>query len=72
MKRIFKKVKKSTLVIIALVLLNLLTFSVLSSSIRTHFPTTENVFTPEDNNTYFKSGTDVLDWSYTLLRYFRR
>jgi hypothetical protein len=67
-----KKIKKSTLVILVLLFLNLVLFYTVASNIKAQHPTTDTITTVNDNNTYFKAGVNVLDWSYTLLRYFRR
>jgi hypothetical protein len=67
-----KSIKKSNLVLLVLVLLNVVAFTVVSSGIKHKTQTTETIASNNDNNTYFKSGVNVLDWSYTLLRYFKR
>jgi len=67
-----KSIKKSTLVIVALLLLNIALFSVVSSGIKHNHRSTDTIATNNDNNTYFKAGINVLDWSYTLLRYFNK
>lgn len=67
-----KSIKKSTLVIVTLVVLNILAFTLLSSNIRHNYRTTDTISTSVGNDNYFKAGVSVLDWSYTLLRYFRR
>jgi hypothetical protein len=67
-----KSIKKSTLVILALLVLNVVTFAILSSDIKQNYRTTDTITTSVENNNYFKAGVNVLDWSYTLLRYFRR
>jgi len=72
MKEKLKSIKKSTLIIVALVVLNILTFTILSSNIKQHYTTTDTISTSVDGNSYFKSGVSVLDWSYKLLRYFRK
>ena len=68
----FKNIKKSTIVILVLLMLNVVFFYTVSSNIKTQYPTTDVITTVNDNNTYFKAGVNVLDWSYTLLRYFRK
>ena len=72
MLRRIKSIKKSTLVIMALIVLNVMTFALLSSEIKHNYRTTDTITTSVENNNYFKAGVNVLDWSYTLLRYFRR
>lgn len=67
-----KITKKSTRVIFALLILNVLTFAVASSNIKQHYTTAESLSSLADDNNYFKSGVSVLDWSYKLLRYFRK
>ncbi len=67
-----KSIKKSTLVILALLVLNITAFILLSSDIRHNYRTTDTISTSVGNDNYFKAGVNVLDWSYTLLRYFRR
>jgi hypothetical protein len=67
-----KSIKKSNLVLLVLVLLNVVVFTVVFSGIKHKTQTTETIASNNDNNTYFKSGVNVLDWSYTLLRYFKR
>jgi hypothetical protein len=67
-----KSIKKSTLVILALLVLNITAFILLSSDIKHNYRTTDSISTSVENNNYFKTGVNVLDWSYTLLRYFRR
>ena len=67
-----KAIKKSNLVIIVLVLLNVVAFTVVSSGIKYKSHSIETMASNHDNNTYFKSGVNMLDWSYTLLRYFKR
>lgn len=66
-----KHIKKSSVIIAVLLFLNVLLFYSLSSKIKTTYPTTDTITTVNDNNTYFKAGVNVLDWSYRLLRYFR-
>lgn len=54
-------------------MLNVAVFAVVSTGIKRNAPAaTDTIASHNDNNTYFKSGVNVLDWSYTLLRYFRR
>jgi len=67
-----KFIPKSTLVIIALVVLNIIVFLAVSSGINISHKhrTTDNIITNADDNNYFKAGVNVLDWSYALLRYF--
>ncbi|MGB0851238.1 MAG: hypothetical protein ACPGTP_08315 [Bacteroidia bacterium] len=72
MKRYLKSIKKSTIVLMVLLVLNILTFYAVSSRIKHNYPSTDQISTVSDNNTYFKAGVNVLDWSYTLLKYFRR
>lgn len=72
MIRRMKTIRKPTIVILALIVLNVLLFLAVSSNIKEHYPSTSDISTVNDNNTYFKSGVNVLDWSYTLLRYFRK
>ncbi len=72
MIRRMKTIRKPTIVILALIVLNVLLFMAVSSNIKEHYPSTSDISTVNDNNTYFKSGVNVLDWSYTLLRYFRK
>jgi hypothetical protein len=72
MREKLKSIKKSTLVIIALLVLNIFTFTVVSSNINQYYTTTETISTAADGNNYFKTGVSVLDWSYKLLRYFRK
>ena len=67
-----KSIKKSNLVLLVLVLLNVVAFTVVSSGIKHKTQTIETIASNNDNNTYFKSGVNMLDWSYTLLRYFKR
>ncbi|HCD68823.1 MAG TPA: hypothetical protein DEQ56_10150 [Bacteroidetes bacterium] len=69
-----KFIPKSTLVIIALVVLNLIVFLAVSSGINISHKhrTTDNIITNADDNNYFKAGVNVLDWSYALLRYFNK
>ncbi len=67
-----KSIKKSNLVILALLMLNITAFILLSSDIRHNYRTTDTISTSVGNDNYFKAGVNVLDWSYTLLRYFRR
>ncbi|MBT6235741.1 MAG: hypothetical protein HOI49_06605 [Bacteroidetes bacterium] len=52
--------------------MNVLTFSLVSSNIKHNYPTTDTITTSADDNNYFKAGVNVLDWSYRLLRIFRR
>ncbi|MDB4161520.1 hypothetical protein N9772_04055 [Bacteroidia bacterium] len=72
MRQKLKSIKKSTLIIIALLVLNILTFAAVSSNIKQHYTTTDTISTAVDDNNYFKTGVSVLDWSYKLLRYFRK
>ena len=67
-----KFIPKSTLVIIALVVLNIIVFLAVSSGINISHKhrTTDNIITNADDNNYFKAGVNVLDWCYALLRYF--
>ena len=67
-----KSIKKSTLVILTLIVLNIVAFTLLSSNIKQNYRTTDAISTSVENNNYFKAGVNVLDWSYSLLRYFRR
>ena len=69
-----KFIPKSTLVIIALVVLNIIVFLAVSSGINISHKhrTTDNIITNADDNNYFKAGVNVLDWSYALLRYFNK
>lgn len=69
-----KFIPKSTIVIIALVVLNLIVFLAVSSGINISHKhrTTDNIITNADDNNYFKAGVNVLDWSYALLRYFNK
>ena len=67
-----KSIKKSNLVLLVLVVLNVVAFTAVSSGIKHKTQITETIASNNDNNTYFKSGVNVLDWSYTLLRYFKR
>jgi hypothetical protein len=69
-----KFIPKSTLVIIALLVLNLIVFLAVSSGINISHKhrTTDNIITNADDNNYFKAGVNVLDWSYALLRYFNK
>jgi len=67
-----KSIKKSTLVILTLIVLNIVAFTLLSSNIKQNYRTTDTISTSVENNNYFKAGVNVLDWSYSLLRYFRR
>lgn len=66
-----KSIKKSTLVILTLIVLNIVAFTLLSSNIKQNYRTTDTISTSVENNNYFKAGVNVLDWSYSLLRYFR-
>lgn len=72
MREKLKSIKKSTLIIVALLVLNVVTFAAVSSNIKQHYTTTDTLSTSVDDNNYFKAGVSVLDWSYKLLRYFRR
>ncbi|MDB9883001.1 hypothetical protein OAD66_07715 [Bacteroidia bacterium] len=72
MIRHIKSIKISTLVIVSLLVLNIVVFSLVSSGIKHKHPTTDAITTNYDNNNYFKKGVSVLDWSYTLLKYFRK
>ncbi|NNJ55389.1 MAG: hypothetical protein HKP14_04635 [Bacteroidia bacterium] len=67
-----KKIGKPTLVIIALLILNVGAFSILSSGIKHNQEDVAEMSTTTESSTYFKSGVDVLSWSYTLLKYFRQ
>ena len=69
-----KFIPKSTLVIIALVVLNIIVFLAVSSGINISHKhrTTDNIITNAYDNNYFKAGVNVLDWSYALLRYFNK
>jgi hypothetical protein len=53
-------------------MLNVFAFIAVSSGIQHQHRTTDNITTNVDNNNYFKTGVNVLDWSYTLLRYFNK
>ncbi len=72
MKEKLLSIKKSTLIIVALLILNVVTFVAVSSNIKENYTTTDSISTTVDDNSYFKAGVSVLDWSYKLLRYFRR
>lgn len=72
MKEKLKSIKKSTLIIVALLVLNILTFAAVSTNIKQHYSTVDTISTTVDGNNYFKAGVSVLDWSYKLLRYFRK
>jgi|TARA_B110000503_G_scaffold107575_1_gene160751 hypothetical protein len=69
-----KFIPKSTFIIVALVVLNIVAFLAVSSgiSIKDKHRTTDNITTNVDDNNYFKTGVNVLDWSYALLRYFNK
>ena len=67
-----RKIGKPTLVILALLILNIGAYSILSSGIKQNKDEVAQMSTTTDSNTYFKSGVDVLSWSYTLLKYFRQ
>jgi hypothetical protein len=67
-----KFIQKSTLVIAILLVLNVVFFLAVSSGISHKHRTTDNITTNVDNNNYFKTGVNVLDWSYALLRYFNK
>ena len=54
-------------------MLNVIAFAALSSGVKhSSQRTTDDITTNVDNNNYFKTGVNVLDWSYTLLRYFSK
>lgn len=68
-----KAIKKSTLILIGLLILNITTFALVSSNIKQHYAQVEVVNSSSiDDNHYFKAGVNVLDWSHKLLRYFRK
>jgi len=67
-----KKINKSTIVIIVLVVLNVVAFSAISTGINHTKDEVAQISSTPDNNSYFKSGVNVLNWSYTLIKYFRR
>ena len=67
-----RKIGKPTLVIVALLLLNIGAFSILSTGIKQNQEDVAQISTTTESNTYFKSGVDVLSWSYTLLKYLRQ
>lgn len=67
-----KKIGKPTLVILALLLLNIGAYSILSSGIKQNQDDVAQLSTTTESSAYFKSGVDVLSWSYTLLKYFRQ
>ena len=68
----FKKISKTTAVIIALFILNVVAFSVVNSRVKhTKEVVAESISNP-DTHSYFKSGVNILSWSYTLLKYFRQ
>lgn len=69
MKRL-KNISKTGLVIAALLLLNLGVFTAVRSSVSELELDTHQMTTQNDDNSYFKSGVDVLNWTYTLYRYF--
>ncbi len=71
MKRL-KTISKSTLIIITLLVLNIVVFSAISSGIKHTEEEVAEMSTSTESNTYFKSGVNVLNWSYTLLKYFRQ
>jgi hypothetical protein len=67
-----KNISKATLVIIVLIVLNIVAFSAISTRISHTKEEVAEISSNPDNNSYFKSGVNVLNWSYTLLKYFRR
>jgi Na+/H+ antiporter NhaC len=70
--KLIKKISKPTLIIITLFLLNLVVFAMLSSNIKKQDNVVTEMTTSQESKTYFKSGVDVLNWSYTLYKYFKR
>jgi hypothetical protein len=67
-----KKSSKPILVIIALIVCNILTFSVVSKEAKKSEAVSVGISMDTESNSYFKSGVNVLNWSYTLLKYFRQ
>lgn len=67
-----KKISKPTLVILSLVTLNLVVLGFVSNGIKHSKVEAEQVSATTQSNAYFKSGVEVLNWSYTLLKYFKQ
>jgi hypothetical protein len=67
-----KKISKPILIIVSLVALNLVVFSFVSSGIKQSKVQAEQVSSATETTTYFKSGVEVLSWSYSLMKYFKQ
>ena len=67
-----KKSSKPILIIIALIVCNVLAFSILSKGAKKSEEVSVGITMDTESNSYFKSGVNVLSWSYTLLKYFRQ
>jgi len=67
-----KKLSKPILIIVALFVCNILAFSLVSKGAKKSEEISIGVIMDAESNAYFKSGVNVLNWSYTLLKYFRQ
>lgn len=67
-----KNISRKSIIIVALVFLNLVAFSLVSNGVKQTKHEAETISATTETNTYFKSGVDVLSWSYTLLKYFKQ
>jgi hypothetical protein len=69
--KIFKHPKKIHFILATLLVLNVVAFFTVSA-ITQRSDKEVNIHSVEDNaEAYMDSGLDVLNWSYTLIRYFR-
>ena len=66
-----KNTKKTTLVIVALLFLNVVTFSFVLSQTKTYQTTENHSELVVGQNKYIKAGSSVINWSYRMLRYFK-
>lgn len=66
-----KNTKKTTLVIVALLFLNVVTFSFVLSQTKTDQTTENHSELVVGQNKYIKAGLSVINWSYRMLRYFK-
>lgn len=67
-----KRLNKATLALIILFLLNVLAFGVINSSVKQTKEEVAEIMSNPDNDTYFRSGVNILSWSYSLLKYYRQ
>lgn len=67
-----KKSSKPIFVIVALIVCNVLAYSFVSNGAKKSEAVSVGITMEPESNSYFKSGVNVLNWSYTLLKYFRK